>query len=133
MPSDQLFRQVHGLASYREEISEELAPDPRRLARASDPETSKEAAQAHRYRRGSQKYQLLVAYLQAHQDGLIGLTDEDAASRAGLTQVGFWKRCSDLRSDGMIAPTGRTFVLASGLVGQICSITPAGILLLSDG
>lgn len=73
---------------------------PRALARVSDPETSHAAARAVSYRTGTQKARLLAAYLDAPE----GLTDDEAGMRAGLPQA--WKRCSDLRSDGVIEPTG---------------------------
>ena len=76
------------------------ATAPRKLARVSDPETSHAAAKAVAYRTGTQKARLLQAYLEAPE----GLTDEEAGIRVGLPQA--WKRCSDLRNDGVIESVG---------------------------
>lgn len=75
--------------------------DPHTIARASDPATSKAAAHAVAYRTGTHKANLLAAYAAAYPDGL---TDEEAATIAGLVTTGYWKRCSDLRNDGRITP-----------------------------
>jgi hypothetical protein len=70
------------------------------LARVSDPLTSKVAAMAVAYRTGTQKARLLEAYRLEPE----GLTDDEAGIRVGLPHA--WKRCSDLRNDGMIEPVG---------------------------
>lgn len=95
--------------------------DARKNARATDPETSKAAAAS--IRTGSHKQLLLEAYRAA---GYKGLTDEEAAERAGLTRTGYWKRCSDLRRDGFIVP--RTYddgdimtrIVMSGQWAMVC-------------
>lgn len=90
-------------------------------ARTSDPRTSKDAA---KLRTGSQKYLLLVEYGAAED-----LTDEEAAERAGLViqNRGWWQRCADLRSEGLIADTGRT--RKSSVTNEdrmVCAITDEG-------
>lgn len=90
-------------------------------ARASDPQTSKDAA---KLRTGSQKYLLLVEYAAAED-----LTDEEAAIRAGLAdKVGccWWHRSSDLREDGLIEATGAVRVGRTGEERMVCAITDEG-------
>lgn len=49
---------------------------------------------------------LLIEFERAGQDGL---TDEEAADRAGLpVRSCWWKRCGELRSAGLIRATGAT-------------------------
>jgi hypothetical protein len=57
------------------------------------------------YRAGSQKALLLAEFAWA---GDRGLTDDEAAINVGLDRSCFWKRCGELRQDGMIADTGAT-------------------------
>jgi hypothetical protein len=101
------------------------APQPHTLARSSDPVTSKAAARGVAYRAGSQKARLLAAYA-AHPEGL---TDEEAAGLAGLLHTGFWKRCADLRNDGVIAPVVTpayvlvTRAASSGEQVMVCRMT----------
>ena len=40
--------------------------------------------------------------LKCYENKTEGLTDEEAADIAGLSHVGYWKRCSDLRNLGYI-------------------------------
>ena len=100
---------------------------PRRLARNTDPDTSRRAAEAVAPRTGTQKHHLLVAYSQAPH----GLTDRQASAHARLEEG--WKRCADLRRDGLIEPVldadGEP-VLVDGGKGtevMICRITPTGL------
>lgn len=90
-----------------------------RNARATDPVTSHIAARSVTAA-ASQRDALLVAYRQA---GAQGFTDEEAARAAGLLNVGYWKRCSDLRRLGLIEATGRTRPQESGRLGMVCRIT----------
>jgi hypothetical protein len=60
----------------------------------------------------------------------LGLTDEEAHARAvidGHDIKGYWKRCSDLRSLGLIQDTGTRRTLLSGSQGIVCAITQQGI------
>ena len=90
------------------------------VARTSDPETSHEAGEAVRRTSGTIRRALLLAYA-AHP---AGLTDEEAGDIVG--RDGAWKRCSDLRRDGLIVPltTGRR--ASSGAIQRVCAITSKG-------
>ncbi len=61
---------------------------------------------------------LLDAYRAAGTDGL---TDEEAATMADLPS-GAWKRCSDLRRDGLITQTVFTRKASSGRRQMVCVI-----------
>jgi hypothetical protein len=77
-------------------------------------------------RTGSHRAILLAIYANAN----LGLTDEEAAARA-LTQghdiKGYWKRCSDLRTAGLIQDLGMRRALSSGSQGIVCCITQEGM------
>jgi hypothetical protein len=93
------------------------------LFRSSDPDTSR---QANPMRVGSHRAILIGIYA----DSTLGLTDEEAASRAlanGHEIKGYWKRCSDLRTMGLIQDTGTRRALTSGSQGIVCSITQLGL------
>lgn len=106
-----------------EVIHRAMGTDPKKLSRRDDPDTSKEAAKS--LRTGSQKHALLVQYALAPD----GLTDDEAADRAGLlAKPGccWWHRSSDLRDDGYIEDIG---VRVSPLTGEdrmVCRITDRG-------
>ena len=69
--------------------------------RVDDWYTSIEGAKSVAYRAGSQKDLLLKAFQAAYPDGL---TDEEAAIAAGMALTScYWKRCGELRQDGLIA------------------------------
>lgn len=88
--------------------------------RRDDYATSKEGARSIAYRAGSQKARLLTAYRGA---GDLGLTDDEAAARAGLSATTcYWKRCGELRADGAIAATGATRMGAAGVERIVCRI-----------
>ena len=93
------------------------------LFRSSDPDTSR---QANPMRLGSHRAILIAIYA----DSTLGLTDEEAASRAlanGHEIKGYWKRCSDLRTMGLIQDTGTRRALTSGSQGIVCLITQLGL------
>jgi hypothetical protein len=72
------------------------------LFRATDPETSRQVSPI---RVGSHRALLLEQYATA----TLGLTDEEAGMRAALAGHeirGYWKRCSDLRTMGLIQDLG---------------------------
>lgn len=56
------------------------------------------------YRANSQKARLLACFAEA---GSQGMTDDEAAIAADLVRSCFWKRCGELRQDGMVADCGR--------------------------
>lgn len=91
--------------------------------RANDPATSTKAAQNLWVRAGSQRAKLLARY--AHD----AMTDEEAGHASGLAMLPkccYWKRCSELRQAGYIAPTGEVRHSSAGVDQQVCSITEAG-------
>ena len=93
------------------------------LFRASDPETSRQASPI---RVGTHRAILLEQYAAA----ILGLTDEEAGLRAsaqGHDIKGYWKRCSDLRTIGLIEDLGIRRALTSGSQGIVCAITQKGL------
>ena len=93
------------------------------LFRSSDPETSRQISPM---RVGSHRAILLAIY----NDAVLGLTDEEAALRAlaqGHEIKGYWKRCSDLRTAGLIHDLGIRRTLSTGSQGIVCAITQAGL------
>ena len=91
--------------------------------RTNDPETSTKAAQSLWVRSGSQRAKLLAQY--AHD----AMTDEEAGNASGLAMLPkccYWKRCSELRQAGYIAPTGEVRQSSARVDQQVCSITQAG-------
>jgi hypothetical protein len=93
------------------------------LFRSSDPDTSREASPI---RVGTHRAILLEQYATA----TLGLTDEEAGMRAALAGhdiKGYWKRCSDLRTIGLIEDLGIRRALSSGSQGIVCAITQKGM------
>ena len=93
------------------------------LFRASDPDTSR---QVNPIRVGTHRALLLEQYAQA----VLGFTDEEAGARAALAGQeikGYWKRCSDLRTIGLIEDLGIRRALTSGSQGIVCAITQKGL------
>ena len=93
------------------------------LFRSSDPETSR---QVNPMRVGSHRAILLAIYA----DATLGLTDEEASTRAlsqGHEIRGYWKRCSDLRTAGLIQDLGIRRGLSTGSQGIVCCITQLGL------
>jgi hypothetical protein len=93
-------------------------------ARASDPRTSK-AYDAAKMRKGTQGHLLLLAFSEVPTDGL---TDEEAMQHAeGVSPTSeYAKRCSDLRSAGLIVDTGVDRKGSSGLDRIVSRITDKG-------
>ena len=93
------------------------------MARHTDPETSRLGAEDVKIRRDSQKMQLLIEYAKEP------LTDEDAGYASKLAMKPgccYWKRCSELRELGLIAPNGEKRMSLAGSLQMVCCITPAG-------
>jgi hypothetical protein len=93
------------------------------LFRSADPITSVKGGGDVEPRRTSQAMLLLSIYEYAD------LTDEQAGDLSGLAKrpkCCYWKRCSELRAKGLIAPTGVTRLSSAGSAMQVCAITPAG-------
>lgn len=95
-------------------------------ARGQDPDTSKRAATAMVLRAGTQATRLAVAY----RDGG-PMTDDEAGVAAGLSHIGYWKRCSDLRRGNIIEPTGETRPGRSGELQRVCRLTAFGSILVT--
>lgn len=97
----------------------------KQAVRNSDPQTSVKGAVSVVVRKGSQKNRLLAVYALYY-----GITDEEAGDISGLSKKPrccYWKRCSELRQEGLIKPTGKTWKSSCGEDMQTCEITPAGI------
>ena len=96
-------------------------------ARSSDPQTSTDAAASVSFRKGSQLFKLLAEF---HEAGVRGPTDDQAAMNCGLTRKPrccWWKRCSELRSMGLIESiAGVTRPTSVGEQAMVCRVTKAG-------
>ena len=97
--------------------------------RSNDRSTSMDGAASVAYRAGSQKARLLDQYKQA---GPEGLTDDEAASSAGLMKSCYWKRCGELRQDGVIVETGVTRPGEAGVQRIVCVWNPENPALEND-
>ena len=97
------------------------------LFRNTDPMTSIQGAADVKPRKATQAMRLLAEY--QHRDGL---TDEEAGLFSGLIKTGYWKRCSELRLNGYIIPTGETRVGSQGSLMMVCAITEVGEELLGS-
>lgn len=94
-------------------------------ARKDDPETSKKAGRKLKIRAGTQQWLLLKAY----SANLSGMTDEEAGVFTGLDKFRrccYWKRCSELRQAGYIAPTGEERESTANRMQRVCVITDLG-------
>ena len=79
-------------------------------------------------RRLNQRDRLLVHYLTRPD----GLTDDEAADRAGLMHTCYWKRCGELRELGLVATrtVDGEVVTRLGHAGSqriVCWVTPDGV------
>lgn len=72
-----------------------------RKARPGDPETSHEAAMSNEESHWTHRHRLLITWLYA---GPEGLTDEEAAEKAGLLNRTYWKRCGENREPRRAGP-----------------------------
>jgi hypothetical protein len=91
------------------------------VARRGDPVTSKLAAGETKAKRATQRMQLLAVYAFTP---LQTFTDRQASMGAGLVHGG-WKRCSELRALGWIAPVSNT--RQDGRLVMVCGITDDGM------
>lgn len=87
-------------------------------ARAGDPSTSHEAVPADIT---TQATGVLRVYASGRP-----LLDHDAYRLAGFPPNVSARRCSDLRTAGLIERTGERGTTPSGKSGYLCRITPAG-------
>lgn len=97
--------------------------------RSHDYATSVEGAEKVADRAPTQQLRLLAAYFGA---GRRGLTDEQAATAAGLTGSCYWKRCGELRRDALIEFTGEKRQGTAGVQRNVSVITLKGDALLLD-
>lgn len=110
-------------------FDENLDTSPGRYRR-DDHASSISGARSVALRAGSQKARLLEAYATAAWP----LSDEDAAVEAGVPPRScFWKRCSELRADGLIEVVrddqGEPVLVWSDATSawrNVCRITDAG-------
>jgi hypothetical protein len=92
--------------------------------RRDDYATSKAGARSVSFRAGTQKARLLAAFADA---GPVGLSDDEAAQRAGLAPTTcYWKRCGELREVGLIRFTGEERPGSAGVDRMVSVITDAG-------
>lgn len=92
---------------------------PRRLARTTDPVTSKQAAA--KVQRATMLHNLTTVF----QQNWGGLTAEEAAQIAGYSAAdGAWKRVSDLLNTGVLTDTGLTREGSSGRQQRILKANP---------
>jgi hypothetical protein len=92
------------------------------LFRNTDPEGSVNGANHIKLKRTSQAMRLLAVYA---QNPIMGLTDEEASSQAGILHG--WKRCSDLRRLGLIEDAATQRETLSGVLAMVCRITQEGL------
>lgn len=96
------------------------------LARFSDPGTSRQSdaalrtreGDANTIRSGTHRHRALLCFYQAD------MTAEDVKVATGVD--GIWKRVSDLKNMGFIAPTGHTRLSREGRESEVLAITHAG-------
>ena len=97
-------------------------------ARRGDYITSTAGARDVARRAPNQRVKLLIQFRTDADRGGDGLNDEEAATAAGLLHTCFWKRCGELRTDGLIEqPPGDPRRMGSAGVERIvCQITEPG-------
>lgn len=71
----------------------------------------------------NQKDRLLTMYYAA---GWVGLTDEEAATGTNLLASCYWKRCGELRADGLIETNGDVRKGTAGVIRNVSVITARG-------
>lgn len=90
-------------------------------ARTADPITSHIAGYDVAGRAPTQRERLYAAFAKHPA----GLTDEEAAVAAGVPiRSCWWKRCSELRDEGLIEPTGVMRVGSAGSKQMVSRIVP---------
>lgn len=94
----------------------------RELARSDDPETSHAAARTLSGKAGTMRRTLLEAF-----DRRGPMTPEEVSLVAGYGAAdGAWKRVSDLKTNGLIEPTGETRPGSQGREQAVLAITTLG-------
>lgn len=99
-------------------------------ARGTDPATSHAATAAIRVTANNQRGRLLRAFRGVDK----GLTDEEAAEFAPEVSLHseYSKRCSELRAEGLIAPTGETRHGRAGVARLVSALTDLGRAKLAE-
>ena len=112
------------MSDWLDDFEQYLASLPH--ARTNDPATSHEAVPTPKK---LSEQALLV--LQAYRSGQ-PLTDHKAYEDVGLNveMNGARQRCTDLRHAGLIKKTGERGKTPSGKAGNLCRITPTGLVRL---
>lgn len=106
--------------------------------RDSDPWTSKAADMEVRVTSDNQRGKLLRAYYREYLDRNLGMTDEEAAVKAGVFLSCYWKRCGELRHGEYIAPVLddngviEARVGTAGVRRMVCRITPKGLAMVRE-
>jgi hypothetical protein len=108
----------------RFDLDEIREPEPaKRLARESDPETSKAAAKMNPGRRGSQRWRLGETFFLMHPDPL---TWESVAKGARIDAASSpWRRLTELVERGIIEVVGET-TTSRGARAQTYQLTQGG-------
>ncbi len=63
------------------------------------------------------RMKILQAYIEA---GSQGLTDCEAAEKMGMLDTCYWKRCNELRQEGLIIDTGNKRKGLKGVLRIVC-------------
>lgn len=71
----------------------------------------------------TQKIRLLRQFKRAGENGL---TDEEAAYSAGLLDSCFWKRCGELRKEGLIVYVDAVRKGHAGIIRKVSVVTEEG-------
>lgn len=101
--------------------------------RAEDYSTSEEGGRTVGRRAPNQRLEMLLQWQQAHRNGEDGLTDEEAAERAGLLGSCAWKRAGECRAEGWIAwhPDGTVRKGHARVNRKVSVITSEGLAALA--
>lgn len=98
-------------------------------AKASNPQTSHDAAELVKARGENMRLKLLAA----HEKNPTGLTDEEAAIIASVSLASeYATRCSELVRMGVLEDTDDTRQAATGAHRMIRRITPLGVAVLEE-
>ena len=100
-------------------------------ARTSDPDTShgaaREVIQDPKQRQLTRRERLLLAYCAGG-----AMTDEEAATRAGILKGCWWRRCSDLRELQLTRRLDEDCRSSAGVLVMVCELTEKGYAAVSE-
>jgi hypothetical protein len=98
----------------------------RKLARRTDPRTSKLAANVNKIAKNTQRFLILREFVMDKYAGGNGIADENAAIRAQIPRIDAGhKRAAELRRDGFIEVVGE-IMGKYGTPVRICTATAHG-------